>query len=239
MNRTPSLGSLLLCAALTACAAKPQVVKAPAPPPPAAPAPARALVKAPPPANVPETPVPELKPGTEPPGSAAPDTGTTMQETASPPGETAEPAAPAMAPSANPPAGQALSAQQPSAQQLSAQPPSSQAPSSQAPSTQTAAMSQDTGYGSPANAPENDPRRFTGISDTDATRLLGPPAEKKDTPPSRIWTYRSATCDFKLFFYPEVGGNGYRALTSQFGNPNLTEAEKRACVASLLKVHAG
>jgi hypothetical protein len=117
--------------------------------------------------------------------------------------------------------------------------PSSTQPSSAQPSPTQAATAQDTGNAAPDNAPETDPRRFTGISDTDATRLLGPPAEKKDTPPSRVWTYRSATCDFKLFFYPEVGGNGYRALTSQFGNPNMTESEKRACVASLLKVHAG
>ena len=42
--------------------------------------------------------------------------------------------------------------------------------------------------------------------------LLGPPVDKAESPPSRVWTYRSQTCDVKLFFYPEVGGTTYRTL---------------------------
>jgi hypothetical protein len=37
-----------------------------------------------------------------------------------------------------------------------------------------------------------------GLSQTDTMKLFGPPAERKNLPPSQIWTYHSTVCDMKL-----------------------------------------
>jgi hypothetical protein len=222
MNRLPRIGILLLCVALAACASRRPIVKAP-PPPPTPVEESRALVEAPPPADVPDTPLPVLKPGTELPESPA-------LEAASPWGETASPEAPAM------PQATGTSPAAPSTQSAAA-PAAVATQGTAAPGT----TPQDAAGGAAAQqgAAESDPGRFVGMSDADISRLLGPPVRKKDTPPSRVWTYGSTSCEFDLFLYPEVGGNRYRALTYKFRDQDLTDGDKRACIAGLLKVHAG
>ena len=46
-------------------------------------------------------------------------------------------------------------------------------------------------------------------------------------------------CDVKLFFYPEVGGSAYRALTYQIDERGAADATHNACLSSLAKPHAG
>jgi len=84
-----------------------------------------------------------------------------------------------------------------------------------------------------------DPDRLVGLSESEATNLLGPPAEKSDAPPSRVWTYRSDTCDVKLFFYPEVGGSTYRTLTYEINDRDPADTTHGGCVGVLVKAHAG
>jgi hypothetical protein len=43
----------------------------------------------------------------------------------------------------------------------------------------------------------------------------------------------------KLFFYPEVGGPAYRALTYQIDERGPADATHNACLSSLAKPHAG
>jgi hypothetical protein len=81
--------------------------------------------------------------------------------------------------------------------------------------------------------------QLVGLSQSDATRLFGLPAESKDLPPSKIWTYHSPVCDMKLFFYPEVGGANFRALTYQIDERGAYDATHNACLSSLAKPHAG
>lgn len=93
--------------------------------------------------------------------------------------------------------------------------------------------------GAPVVAPVSDAAHLVGLSQTDAEKMFGPPAESKELPPSRIWTYHSAVCDVKLFFYPEVGGPAYRALTYQIDERGAADATHNACLSSLAKPHAG
>jgi len=44
---------------------------------------------------------------------------------------------------------------------------------------------------------------------------------------------------WKLFFYPEVGGPAYRALTYQIDERGAADATHNACLSSLAKSHAG
>ena len=91
----------------------------------------------------------------------------------------------------------------------------------------------------PVIAPVSDAAHLVGLSQTDAEKMFGLPAESKELPPSRIWTYHSSVCDVKLFFYPEVGGPAYRALTYQIDERGAADATHNACLSSLAKPHAG
>jgi len=87
--------------------------------------------------------------------------------------------------------------------------------------------------------PLTDVDHLVGLSQTDTMKLFGPPAERKDLPPSQIWTYHSTVCDVKLFFYPEVAGSAFRALTYQIDERGAYDATHNACLSSLAKLPAG
>jgi hypothetical protein len=82
--------------------------------------------------------------------------------------------------------------------------------------------------------PVTDVAHLVGLSQTDATKLFGLPAERRNLPPSEIWTYHSMVCDVKLFFYPEVGGPDFRALTFQIDERGASDATHNACLSSPL-----
>jgi hypothetical protein len=224
ITRPLRFGSLLLTGALVACGlphkfpvAHPVAVAPPT-------GPMRPLVEAPPPAELPNMPTPALKPGTEesstnaraPSGDVVARSPSEAVITESLPGS--DSSAP---PSSTSPAGSASA------------PTGSEATASATPSSP---VSPDT---VPPQAGETDPQRLVGITDAEAIRLLGQPISRTDIPPSRVWLYRSSACDVKLFFYPEVGGSSYRALTFEINNHDRTDANNRACMASLRKANAG
>ncbi len=86
---------------------------------------------------------------------------------------------------------------------------------------------------------DDDPDHLVGLSEADAIRLLGNPIARADTPPSRVWTYKSTSCDLRLFFYPEIGGTSYRTLTYEIDDRDPSDSNRRNCVGGLLKNHAG
>jgi hypothetical protein len=87
--------------------------------------------------------------------------------------------------------------------------------------------------------PLTDVAHLVGLSQIDATKLFGLPAERRNIPPSEIWTYHSTVCDVKLFFYPEVGKPNFRALTYQIDERSVSDASHQTCLASLAKLPAG
>jgi hypothetical protein len=178
-------------------------------PPPPPPAPERPLVETPPPATVPEPPVPELRPGTEYTLAQSEE----MLDEASPKG----PGAP-------------LSQEEAAAGEGEAEPAAPPAGPGEGPGMQTASATEE---------PLSDASHLVGLSQTDAGRLLVPPVERKEIPPSQVWTYRSDLCELKLFFYPEVGGTAFRALTYQIDDRGTNDANHHACLASLAKPHDG
>ena len=88
----------------------------------------------------------------------------------------------------------------------------------------------DTGSLSPVKAPQ-----LIGLTEAGTTKLLGRPAETEVFPLSRIWTYRSAACTLKLFFYSTAGAPDFRALTYQIEEPNPADPDHSACLTGLLK----
>ena len=90
-----------------------------------------------------------------------------------------------------------------------------------------------------ASLADTDPSSLVGLTEADATRRFGPPTSHAETPPSRVWTYHSAICDLRLFFYPQVGGTTYRTLTYEIDDHDPADTTRRGCVGGLLKNHAG
>ena len=233
-------GALLTAFCLAACShAHPVTAK------PGATAATRPLVTVPGPAELPQYPVPELKPGAD--VVNVPASTVTGVETGAPPASTTGSGAAA-----------AASATEGTTSSQSTAPavPSTTggAASNQAAASVVSTTTESTGQPAATTAPstgsapaaaeatptaEYDPDRLVGLSEADATNLLGSPAEKTESPPSRVWTYRSQTCDVKLFFYPEVGGTTYRTLTYEINDRDPADTTHGGCVGGLVKAHAG
>ena len=86
--------------------------------------------------------------------------------------------------------------------------------------------------------PLTDVSHLVGLSQADTMKLFGPPAAPKSFPPYQVWTYHSTNCDLILFFFPEVSGTAFRALTYQISERGASDATHTACLASLIKLPA-
>ena len=94
--------------------------------------------------------------------------------------------------------------------------------------------------GGGASAPlVTDAHNLMGLSQTDATKLFGEPAERQNLPPAQIWIYHSMVCVLKMFFYPEVGGPAFRALTIFIDDHGADDAAHSTCLSSLARLPAG
>jgi hypothetical protein len=198
--RAVLLNALLVLSVVTGCSQRHPVSIAPPPPaPPPAPI-QRTLIETPPPALLPEPPLPALKPGTE----------LSLEESE------------ALADQASPKA-----------------PLETQSTASQRAIGRAAGQTANPPAAG-AEAPQlTDVAHLVGLSQTDAMKLFGPPPERRNLPPSEIWTYHSTVCDVKLFFYPEVGAPAFRALTYQIDERGAYDATHNACLSSLIKLPAG
>jgi hypothetical protein len=224
--RLVRFGAILVLSVVAGCGtSRPRTVSLPPPPAPAPVTDQRQLVETPPPAAMPEPPMPALKPGTE----------YTLAE--------AEALADQASPKGPPVEGEPNASQKAIGRMAAQTAPQGAPPQAvsgqgtqQAPSGQTAGLPPAGGAGAPAGI---DAAHLVGLSQSDATRLFGPPAESKDLPPSKVWTYHSPVCDMKLFFYPEVGRSTFRALTYQIDERGASDATHNACLSSLAKPRAG
>jgi hypothetical protein len=210
--RAVLLSTLLVLSVVTGCSQRLPVSIAPPPPPPPPATIHRTLIETPPPARLPEPPLPVLKPGTE----LSLAQSEALADQASPKGSEA------LADLASPKA------------PLETQPTASQRAIGRA--AGQAANLPAAGADAP---PLTDAGHLVGLSQTDTMKLFGPPAERKNLSPSQIWTYHSTVCDVKLFFYPEVGGWAFRALTYQIDERGAYDATHNACLSSLAKLPAG
>ena len=229
--RLVRFGAILVLSVVAGCGtSRPRTVSVPPPPAPAPVTNQRQLVETPPPATMPEPPMPALKPGTE----YTLTQSEALAEQASPKGPPVE-----GEPNASQKAIGRMAAQT-APQEAAPQGAAPEAISSQG--TQQAAPAQTAGL-APAGATRapavTDAAHLVGLSQSDATVLFGPPTESKDLPPSKVWTYHSPVCDMKLFFYPEVGRSTFRALTYQIDERGASDATHNACLSSFAKPRPG
>ena len=79
-----------------------------------------------------------------------------------------------------------------------------------------------------------------GMDFLDLRRLLGDPNEQQVRAPGEVWTYKGENCSLTVFFYPQVGEDGYRALIYEVEDQEaalsdgLSERERaNACVTAI------
>lgn len=76
--------------------------------------------------------------------------------------------------------------------------------------------------------------------DFDATEaLLGEPALDEVQSPARVWAYAGRGCVLSIFFYPNVDGQSYRALTYEVKGAGDTPEQRRQCFAELVQERKG
>ena len=76
--------------------------------------------------------------------------------------------------------------------------------------------------------------------DFDATQaLLGEPALDEVQSPARVWAYNGSGCVLSIFFYPNVDGQSYRALTYEVKGAEDTPEQTRQCFAELVQERKG
>ena len=94
------------------------------------------------------------------------------------------------------------------------------------------------------DVPDVEAQEIIGMDFVDLRALLGAPSVKETRAPAEIWTYSGESCSLQVFFYPQVGENGYRALIYEMKQQqeieqNLSDREREnACLSTLLEERA-
>jgi hypothetical protein len=84
----------------------------------------------------------------------------------------------------------------------------SPAPAERKPSEEAETPEQNT-----AAAGERDLDELVGLEFWQVESMIGRPTFDEVKPPARVWTYNSKSCILTILFYPQVGGETFRALT--------------------------
>lgn len=64
----------------------------------------------------------------------------------------------------------------------------------------------------PAPAPHETFDRLEGLDETATAELLGPPAQRAESPPATIWRYLTRDCELDVYFYLDLQTKEMRAL---------------------------
>ncbi len=76
--------------------------------------------------------------------------------------------------------------------------------------------------------------------DFDATKkLLGAPSLDEVQPPARVWAYNGRGCVLSIFFYPNLEGSSYRALTYEVKGSEDTAELTQRCFTELIQDNGG
>jgi hypothetical protein len=88
-----------------------------------------------------------------------------------------------------------------------------------------------------AALPESDPQELLKLDTAETADILGAPHRTEDQAPALIWIYEVPNrCVLRLFFYPELDGTRFLALTYSI-EPESNNAGERACVTALRRAH--
>lgn len=75
---------------------------------------------------------------------------------------------------------------------------------------------------------------LVGLDFDQLQELLGNPTLQEVQPPAQIWSYNGPDCVLSIFFYPQVGGEQYRALAYEVVEPAPSDQSAQRCFTALL-----
>ncbi|WP_162906818.1 hypothetical protein [Algihabitans albus] len=75
---------------------------------------------------------------------------------------------------------------------------------------------------------------LVGLGFDQLEALLGSPTLQEVQPPAQIWSYNGPDCVLSIFFYPQVGGEQYRALAYEVVEPTPSDQSAQRCFTALL-----
>lgn len=78
---------------------------------------------------------------------------------------------------------------------------------------------------------------LVGLDFDQTASLLGEPTLQEIQPPAQIWSYNGPDCVLSIFFYPQVGGERYRALTYEVVEPASDAQSAQRCFTALVAEH--
>ncbi|MEX2298674.1 MAG: hypothetical protein WD715_14760 [Dongiaceae bacterium] len=88
-----------------------------------------------------------------------------------------------------------------------------------------------------AALPYTNPEDLLKRDTAETASLLGAPHRTEDQAPALIWVYEVPNlCTLRLFFYPELDGTRFLALTYAI-EPGTNSAGEHACVTALRHAH--
>lgn len=89
--------------------------------------------------------------------------------------------------------------------------------------------------GSVESEPTTEIGELVGLDFAAVRTMLGNPALEEIQPPATVWAYNGRGCVLNIFFYPDVDGGSYRALTYQVKGAEQTEELPQRCFVELLQ----
>lgn len=83
------------------------------------------------------------------------------------------------------------------------------------------------------------PDALLGLTEAELIDLIGPPEERRESPPSRTWVYALPTCRLEISMFPDVRTNVYYSLAYSFQATAENTANDRECVGQFRRKFVG
>ncbi len=80
---------------------------------------------------------------------------------------------------------------------------------------------------------------LVGLGFGETETLLGRPTLQEVQPPAQIWSYNGPDCVLTIFFYPQVGGEQYRALAYDVTDAAPDARSAQRCFTALVAQNRG
>jgi len=80
-------------------------------------------------------------------------------------------------------------------------------------------------------APDAAPLKLIGLDENELTALLGPPYDREDVAPGKVWRYRLANCTLTVSLYPELRSLTFRALSYEVAINDDSANHRYGCFA--------
>ena len=90
-----------------------------------------------------------------------------------------------------------------------------------------------------AGVPVSQPEQLMGLGGSQVVAILGSPALQEQADPAQVWIYNAKSCVLRIFLYPEINTQEFRALAYEMLNTPETESDRKRCLREVTDANAG